>query len=91
MEAATCRMLARPCSSGKGTSTLRDRRPGRVSAASSTCAAAAAAVSHPCGLRPSRCWEKARGLAGALRPLVGSRYCLLCRLWTAESAIRACR
>lgn len=34
----TCRMLARPCSSGSGTSTLLDSRPGRVSAASSTCA-----------------------------------------------------
>ena len=33
----TARMSARPPSSGKGTTTLRDKRPGLVRAGSSTC------------------------------------------------------
>ncbi len=33
----TARMSARPASSGKGTTTLRDNRPGLVRAGSSTC------------------------------------------------------
>ena len=33
----TARMSARPASSGKGTTTLRDKRPGLVRAGSSTC------------------------------------------------------
>jgi len=36
----TARMSARPASSGKGTTTLRDKRPGLVRAGSSTCSTA---------------------------------------------------
>ena len=47
----TLRMSSRPWRSGRGTTTLRDRRPGRVRAESSTCRIATKSLQQA-GQRP---------------------------------------